>query len=272
MGLGRVAFCATSMLLLSACTLLVSTSGLSEPDGTTPGDGGGAEAALPRDGGVDGSVSATDGGGPDAQVDSGPACPGQFATTGWKSFGPESGANVVIAGDRLTATVTTNAVGASGAAVATYFTNSFSPKTLHVSYDMDVRPNPTMYFEPGCSVFLLGPTETLARHIPGVSGTDLIDYVNVYKTGPDDDRQRVVATIPNTTSKHHIDVTFTLTAKSVVVDTDIDGSKKRWDGIILDAVPKGFFVNCGVPFSTQTSGATGSVTVDVSALSLTACP
>lgn len=273
MGLGRVAFGATSMLVLSACTLLVSTSGLSDPQGTPAPDGGKTETgAPPSDGGADGAVVGNDGGGADSAVDAGSPCPGRFATAGWGSFGPEPGASVVISGDRLTATVTTNAVGASGSAVATYFTESLSPKMLHVAYDLEVRPNPTMYFEPGCSVFLLGPTETLARHIPGVNGTDLIDYVNVYKTGPDDDRQRVVSTIPNTTSKHHIDVTFTVTGKNAVVDTDIDGSKRRWDGITLDAIPRGFFVNCGIPFSSQTSGGNGSVTVDVSALSLSACP
>lgn len=265
----RSVIVATGMLVLSACTLFVSTTGLSDGETPAPPDSATVETGTPTDAATDAPVPPNEAG-TDAGVDATPPCTGLVTTSGWSEFTRQ--ANVTVAGATLTASVTTSAVGQDKQAVATY-EKGFAPKTLHVVYDMDIRPNPTMYFEPGCSIFVYGANgDTLFRHIPGLSGTGLREYVNVYTTAGSDDRERVLGAVPSGTSSHHVDVTFKITGTSAVVDTIFDGTTGHFDAITLLSLAEGFYVNCGIPYSSQVSGTSGNLTVDVRAFTLSACP
>ncbi|MBS2013373.1 MAG: hypothetical protein JST00_10825 [Deltaproteobacteria bacterium] len=259
------------MLGLSACTLLVGTTGLSD-GASSAGEGGVDGASLPSEAATDAMVDGAGDASTDADAAVGLPCVGRSEVTGWGSFTKEPGANVTIAGDKLTATASTTGVGQKVREIANYDPAGFVPSRVRVAYQVTFEPSASMYFEPGCSIHVIGPNGTVLRHIPTVDGTRLVEYLNVYKSGADDDRTRTITTsLASNRATHSFDVTISLSGSSALVETIVDGTPGRFDGITLEEKPTGYYVNCGIPYGSQTSGPSGSLTVDVRGMAITAC-
>lgn len=249
---------------LGACSLLVSTSGLTGGDagGATP-DSGGADVATDS-GSIDATADA------DARVDSGPPCDGGVDISGWSAFTKENG-DVEIAGDTLLATTSTSAVGQVDMQNLIYQPNvGFA--VLRMSYDMAVARSDDVYREPGCAIYLKASNgDQLLRELPYANHADFGELVNITKNGPTENLSRGIATLTNAASPHHIDMTIQMTGgKTLSLDTVFDGNAKHYDVTLVSNLGR-FVLRCGVSYSEQQSVGTFSLKTAITRFALRTC-
>ncbi len=247
---------------LSACSLLVDTSGLSVRSDAAAGDGPSVDNPTTSDGG-DGALPA-----PDAA----PICSGGTTFTTFADF--DRVGNVVVTASSVTAVASTSALGAqSGSFVRRDFIPA--PPRVHLAYDLTLTRSDVLYVEPGCSVVLLNNADENLRQTfyvdQGVVGQNL--DIALSDGGLEHRNTAFWPLPPSGPSTLHVDVDLTTSGVNAKIDVTVDG-KTRSDQFAVPEVSIGFFLRCGVLHASRYSSgsATESKSVTIANPRLTLCP
>jgi len=252
-------FLASAAVATGACSLLVDTSGLTGTAATASGVLTDAAAGAPETGGP-----AADGGAPPL------ACDGGFETTSFDSF--DQPGNVTVDASGLSATATIDAPGPKASAAAQKVV-VLTPSRIHLAYDLVVKRHPTIYTEPGCSLYLEnGNEDVLFRHTFYMNKNAFGQYVNIVNAVVDD-RPHAFFDLPDEESTHRVDIVLIATGALGSVDVTFGAQKQNHkETYALSTVPRQVRVRCGISFAEQTVAGPGSVTVKIKNLVLAICP
>lgn len=268
LGSGRVALasfagaaCAAS---IAACSLVVDSGGLS--GGPAPTTEGGSLESGVTDGRVaDGRV--VDG----ALQDAAFSCDGGTVITSFDGFDTTGTGTVTVTVGKLTASASTTAKDEQFSAVLRRDFTSV-PRRLSLTYDLTIPESQTVYFEPGCSIYLENSQQQLFRQTFASNHGAFSGYLNLeLLDGGDDSRNHQFFGSLGSESTHHIEILLTTAGTNLAADVSVDGVVQS-DPLVLPDTPTAFFVRCGLTYGAQNQPGSFTTSIVIQSFALSLCP